>query len=326
MPQKSSSDSSKPSNVTFIQRLFSAFFYGICSGLITVVNKIVLTSYGFPSFQLLAIGQLLISILVLYTARLFNIVYFPPFSTNVVNKIMPLPIFFFGNLIFGLGGTQAVSLPMFTAIRRFSIWMTMIGEQFILKERVSLIAQASVYLMVIGALIASGDDLTFNWFGYTFLFVNNLSTAIQGVVIKQKLVNKDFNQNGLLFYNSFLLLGPMIIITLLTEDLHKVWNYNQYRDIGFICAFFLSCLMGFLLNYSTMLCTNYNSPLTTTVVGACKNLFVTYFGMFIGGDYVFSIVNFIGLNISALGSLVYTWVTFTRRAPSPKLSTERKGM
>lgn len=60
---------------------------------------------------------------------------------------MPLPVFFFGNLLFGLGGTQAVryfyyvidisydiisSLPMFTALRRFSIWMTMVGEQFIL--------------------------------------------------------------------------------------------------------------------------------------------------------------------------------------------------
>jgi hypothetical protein len=44
--------------------------------------------------------------------------------------------------------------------------------------------------MVIGALIASGDDLTFNWFGYTFLTVNNLATAALGVVIKQKLINK----------------------------------------------------------------------------------------------------------------------------------------
>ena len=44
--------------------------------------------------------------------------------------------------------------------------------------------------MVIGALIASSDDLTFNWFGYTFLTVNNLTSAALGVVIKQKLINK----------------------------------------------------------------------------------------------------------------------------------------
>ncbi|CAF0744014.1 unnamed protein product [Adineta ricciae] len=311
-------------NFTFLQRLSSALFYGICSGLITVVNKLVLTSYGFPSYQLLAIGQLLVSIIVLYVARLFNVINFPSFSMNTTKKIMPLPIFFFGNLLFGLGGTQAVSLPMFTALRRFSIWMTMIGEQFILKERLPLIAQASVYLMVIGALIASGDDLTFNWFGYTFLTVNNLCTTAQGIVMKQKLVNKDFNQNGLLFYNSFIVLVPLIVVVLLTEDLHKVWNYDGYTDLGFVFTFLLSCLMGFLLNYSTMLCTNYNSALTTTVVGACKNLFVTYFGMFIGGDYVFSLVNFIGLNISALGSLIYTWMTFTRRSSSPKISTTRK--
>ncbi|CAF3621743.1 unnamed protein product [Rotaria sp. Silwood1] len=134
------------------------------------------------------------------------------------------------------------------------------------------------------------------------LFIQRLSSALfygicSGVVMKQKLVNKDFNQNGLLFYNSFIILGPTILLALFTEDLNKVWNYNHYNDIGFIFAFLLSSLMGFLLNYSTMLCTNYNSPLTTTVVGACKNLFVTYLGMFIGGDYMFSFVNFIGLNI-----------------------------
>ena len=67
---------------------------------------------------------------------------------------MPLPLFFLGNLFFGLASTQAVryrkerlihppdslpcycrrsSLPMFTVLRRFSIWMTMIGEQVILR-------------------------------------------------------------------------------------------------------------------------------------------------------------------------------------------------
>ena len=55
----------------------------------------------------------------------------------------------------------------------------------------------------------------------------------------------------------------------------QIKNYDQYSNIGFISAFLLSSLMGFLLNYSTMLCTSYNSPLTTTVVGACK---VCFFG------------------------------------------------
>lgn len=100
------------------------------------------------------------------------------------------------------------SLPMFTVLRRFSIWLTMIGEQIILRcksvhytkdfylffphsrQTQSLIAQSSVYFMLLGAVIAASDDLTFNWFGYIFLLINNFCTAAQGIVIKQKLVNK----------------------------------------------------------------------------------------------------------------------------------------
>ena len=39
-------------------------------------------------------------------------------------------------------------------------------------------------------------------------------------------------------------------------------------------------------------------------------------GMFIGGDYVFSWWNFIGLNISAIATIMYTKITFGRNSKS----------
>lgn len=300
-------------NTKMFQRISSAIFYGIASFMITVVNKTVLTTYMFPSFQVLGIGQLLATIIVLFLAKKLKIVDFPPLERTTFAKIWPLPAIYIGNMIFGLGGTKELSLPMFTVLRRFSILMTMIAEFYILEVRPSFSVQFSVYMMILGAIIAASNDLAFNFNGYLFVLLNDVFTAANGVYVKKKLDSKELGKYGLMYYNSLFMLLPALFISYITDDLINAYNYNQWTDVYFLIQFLLSCVMGFILAYSVILCTFYNSALTTTIIGCLKNICVTYLGMIIGGDYIFSIVNFIGINLSVLGSLIYTYVTFKRK-------------
>jgi solute carrier family 35 protein len=310
-------------SVTQVMKISSAAFYGISSFLITVVNKRVLTSYKFPSFLVLSLGQLIASIVVLYCGKQFRIVSIPDFSKDLVKKIFPLPLIYLGNMIFGLGGTQALSLPMFAALRRFSILMTMILEFYILSVRPTKAVQVSVYAMIGGALIAASDDLSFTVYGYVYVMLTNSLTALNGVFVKKKLNASDLGRYGLMYYNSLVMFLPTLVIAWALGDLKDAADFSEWSDPMFIIQFLLSCVMGFVLSYSTILCTQYNSALTTTIVGCLKNISITYIGMFIGGDYIFSWLNCLGINISVIGSLVYTYVTFKKKSkPQQTKSSE----
>ncbi|ENN73591.1 UDP-sugar transporter UST74c-like [Dendroctonus ponderosae] len=300
----------------FLKKILSALFYAVASFMITVVNKTVLTTYGFPSFQVLGIGQMAATILVLFVAKKLRLVNFPSFDLSTCGKIFPLPLIYIGNMIFGLGGTKELSLPMFTALRRFSILMTMILELYVLGVRPIFSVQFSVYMMVGGAVLAASNDLAFNLQGYIFVLLNDFFTAINGVYTKKKLDSKELGKYGLMFYNSLFMIIPGTFLAFYTGDLEAAYNYPTWNDPLFLSQFILSCVMGFILMYSVILCTLHNSALTTTIIGCLKNICVTYLGMVIGGDYVFSWLNFIGLNISVVGSLVYTYVTFKRKEPA----------
>lgn len=287
------------------------------------MNKTVLTSWKFPSFLVISIGQLTAAVIVLYIGKQIKIISFPSYDNSIVRKVMPLPFFHFGNMASGLGGTAALSLPMFTAIRRFGILITMLLEFKILGVKPSFAVQLSVWCMIGGAILAAADDLSFSVEGYSYVMLANIITAAYGVSIKQKIETVDIGKYGIMFYNSLLMIVPAVILAWLVGDLHSAYLFKHWLNPMFTLQFLCTCFMGFILTYSTFLCTQHNSALTTAMVGCFKNVFVSYLGMFIGGDYTYSVLNFIGINISVIGSIYYTYIIFARkdeprRSPSPQ--------
>nr|KAF6434481.1 solute carrier family 35 member D2 [Molossus molossus] len=70
-----------------VAQLLSALFYGTCSFLMVLVNKALLTTYGFPSPIVLGIGQMAATIMILYVSKLNKIIHFPDFDKNIPVKL-----------------------------------------------------------------------------------------------------------------------------------------------------------------------------------------------------------------------------------------------
>ncbi|XP_023098020.1 UDP-N-acetylglucosamine/UDP-glucose/GDP-mannose transporter isoform X3 [Felis catus] len=261
-----------------VAKLLSALFYGVCSFLIVLVNKALLTTYRFPSPIFLGIGQMAATIMILYVSKLNKIIHFPDFDKKIPVKLFPLPLLYVGNHISGLSSTSKLS-----------------------------------------------SDLAFNLEGYIFVFLNDIFTAANGVYTKQKMDPKELGKYGVLFYNACFMIIPTLIISVSTGDLQQATEFNEWKNVLFIIQFLLSCFLGFLLMYSTVLCSYYNSALTTAVVGAIKNVSIAYIGMLVGGDYIFSVLNFVGLNICMAGGLRYSFLTLSSQL-NPKQSVDEESI
>ncbi|KAL3801275.1 hypothetical protein HJC23_012675 [Cyclotella cryptica] len=187
----------------------------------------------------------------------------------------------------------------------------MLLEKWMLHSNPSKTVQISVGLMLAGAFVAALGDLSFNLVGYVVIFFNDLFTALNGVIMKRTAEEYRKSKMTVLYLNSLLsAVGVSVVILLVPGEVERVRQFELYDNSSFLVYLIFASLMGSVLNLAIFLCTSTNSALTTTVVGCLKNVLTSYLGMFVGGDYIFSWLNFCGINLSIAGSLIYARATF----------------
>ena len=61
-----------------------------------------------------------------------------------------------------------------------------------------------------------------------YVLLNDVFTAGNGIIIKQKLESKEVGKCGLMFYNCLLMLLPATAVFLITEDVFDIFgDYGQ---------------------------------------------------------------------------------------------------
>jgi len=173
--------------ISFRKKVIASICYGLSGLILMFMNKIVLTSYRFPHYSLMALMQASSISLTLSILKKLKIVSFPSPSFKLIRQLFPIPIFYLINLLTGLGATKYISVPMFVALRRFTIPLTIVLQYYILQTKTSRRAMFAIFILFLGSLIAVLQDFQFNLFGYFLCLVNDIGDSCEAIFCKRQL-------------------------------------------------------------------------------------------------------------------------------------------
>ncbi|KAH8931637.1 hypothetical protein BDL97_19G032500 [Sphagnum fallax] len=283
-----------------------ALSYMAFAVLLVMFNKAALSSYEFPCANVITVMQMILSTVVLYVLRKLNLIKFSDDSADgktavkhfvpvrVLRQISPLSIAYLFYMVVGMASIRGVNVPMYTTLRRTTVFFTIIMEFLLVGQKHSNPIIASVAIIVLGAFVAGSRDLSFELEGYSTVLLSNITTAIYLATIARL----------------GLICGPILILwTLLSGELNMAINFESLHVLGFQVVTALSCIIAFCLNYTIFLNTTLNSALTQTMCGNLKDLGTVFFGWICFGGLPFDWLNVFGQFLGFLGSGMYAYCT-----------------
>ncbi|KAM1435773.1 hypothetical protein ACFX2I_043678 [Malus domestica] len=273
---------------------YAAISYMACAVLLVMFNKAALSSYKFPSANVITLFQMICSCGFLYTLRRWNMISF-----TVGAYLM--------YMLASMESVRGVNVPMYTTLRRTTVVFTMVMEYILAGQRYTSPIVQSVGVIVLGAFVAGSRDLSFDAYGYGVVFLSNITTAVYLATIARIGKSSGLNSFGLMWCNGFICGPVLLFLTFIRGDLKATIDFPYLLSPGFMAVLLCSCILAFFLNYSIFLNTTLNSALTQTICGNLKDFFTIGLGWMLFGGLPFDILNVIGQFLGFLGSGLYAY-------------------
>lgn len=160
----------------------------------------------------------------------------PILSWQLLRGLAPLAIVNVLNVVSGLVGTGGLNVPMFIALRRFTLLFTILLERYWLKKTHDWPTLSAMGIMIGGALIAAATDLTFNPSGYAAVLCNDLLTSLYLIMVKNTPATNGLSTTGMLFYNSTLSLPMLLMAMIYMGEPRAVLTYPQLYSPNFLVS------------------------------------------------------------------------------------------
>lgn len=182
--------------------ILAALFYGLVSGSMSFVNKIVLTSYSYHFPNVMMLAQVVVTSVILEGGRLLG------FSSMLKYTLERGRMFFIPSICFALHTTLALraldylSIPMYNVLRRLLPLSSLLFACCMLKKKPSIMVVTAVVLVVLGCIVAGFGDLEFSALAYIYALLSVVCQSFYLTYIQKTGVEKGFCTLTVLHTNS----------------------------------------------------------------------------------------------------------------------------
>ncbi|GJS81188.1 nucleotide/sugar transporter family protein [Tanacetum coccineum] len=254
---------------------YAALSYMSCAVMLVLFNKAALSSYSFPSANVITLFQMICSCSFLFVLRRWKLISFSSgdadnstrfVSLQTLIHTSPLALTYLLYMLATMESVRGVNVPMYTTLRRTTVVFTMFVEFILVGQKYSRSVIGSVLLIVFGAFVAGSRDLSFDAYGYSIVFLSNITTAIYLATISRIGNTSGLNSFGLMWCNGEHK-DSKIILALHNYDDSSLLSYAR------ACLPFIDLIQN---NFGTGLCLlakiNQHLYCITSVLHACFSL------------------------------------------------------
>lgn len=291
--------------------ILAALFYGVISGSMSFVNKIVLTSYTFHFPNVLMLAQVIMLSVVLEARRLLGYSSMPKYTLERGKKFFIPSVCFALHTTLALQALDYLSIPMYNVLRRLLPLTSLLFACCMLKKKPSLLVVIAVMLVVVGCITAGFGDLEFSIYAYISALASVVCQSFYLTYIQKSGVEEGLSTVTVLFTNSVNCVPLLFIYTLCNKELFSALAFDGLNIAGFQAAIVFDVGMGCILSYSLFLCTTMNSALTTSLVGVVKGVLTTIIGFYAFGGVAVTALTVLGVVLNTLGGALYSYAKYT---------------
>uniref|UniRef100_A0A453H9F3 Sugar phosphate transporter domain-containing protein n=1 Tax=Aegilops tauschii subsp. strangulata TaxID=200361 RepID=A0A453H9F3_AEGTS len=197
------------------QSLLSGLAYCIASCSMILVNKFVLSGYGFNAGIFLMLYQNIVSVTIVSTLSLSGVISTEPLTWKLIKVWLPVNIIFVGMLITSMFSLKYINVAMLTILKNVANVLTASGETYFFKKQHDRQVWISLMLMIISAIAGGVTDLSFHAVGYTWQILNCFLTASYSLTLRHVMDSaKESTRSGNLNELSMVLLNNVLSLPL----------------------------------------------------------------------------------------------------------------